>query len=74
LKTYIQANVPNDCNIYPETHIWEMVKGDDVYLYNKVTGEVRRFADNPSDNHATHFAKQKEIVTRYIVQKELKNQ
>ena len=68
---FIQANQPNDFMVYPETHVWEMVKGNDVYLYNKVTGEVRRFADSPSDSHAGDFNKKKAIVTGYITQQEM---
>jgi len=71
LSLFIQANQPNDHYAYPETHVWEMVRSNDVYLYNKVTGEVRRFADSPSDDHAGDFNKKKAIVTGYITQQEM---
>ena len=71
LSLFIQANQPNDHYAYPETHVWEMVRSNDVYLYNKVTGEVRRFPDNPSDNHGGDFIKKREVVTGYITQQEM---
>ena len=30
---------------YPESHVWEMETTNRAYLYNKVTGEVRKYED-----------------------------
>ena len=42
------TNSQQTTSTVPESHVWEMREGDGIYLYNKLTGEVRKYANSQS--------------------------
>ncbi|MDA9631721.1 hypothetical protein N9T03_00725 [Bacteroidota bacterium] len=34
---------PPQTSTVPESHVWEMSKGAGVFMFNKITGEVRKY-------------------------------